>query len=437
MGGTCCKNTTSLEYDNFCPLRIATLYADIDESINTHQKIETIVEYFMKPHHGWYVDVLCIQGIRSVKILKELISCFKRTIDNYNDTNRKKSIYLEYFPDIDVDLENNHESDVYWSTSESINIEYYDKLVISRHSILQSADVQIGSDKHDLNNSSSSDSDEVQNMFKYVQIVNLNVDGTYISIYNVDLEDECIGISNVKERKKQLRELKEIIEDNRQKASNIDVRQFVYGDNVYVACNRNIHIVVGAFHINEIKNGSLNSEYVKMCTLLNAFDIHRWVSYLRKDTFKVSNVKFTKDIYTLLISNIPDSSRSQKLYEEHKMVVINSIIAKNIVDMNQFTNYPEDTLIMLYRPNIDKYSNNYTHRFLGQIQIEQNKQNIHPKYGASKSVIVPSTTHPDIELQTFKIHSDVDSNLDDPNNSLDCSDSDIIREIDDMMNKTE
>ncbi|VBB18421.1 hypothetical protein YASMINEVIRUS_884 [Yasminevirus sp. GU-2018] len=376
MGNICGKDgIPKFEYSDFCPLRIATLYADIDESINKKKKIETIVEYFMKPYHGYYIDVLCIQGIRNPRILKEIVSTFKKHIEQYNDDHRSgynKSIYLEYFPDVGVP--SNHENDLYWSTSESENeIEYYDKLIISRHSILQSADIQIGSDRREINKQinastfkndaklmiNNTDSDEVSNVYKYVQIVNLNVDGTFVSVYNVDLEDDSIGISNNKERRKQIQDLREIVEINRQRSIVDEVRQFVHGDNTFIACNRDIHIVTGVFHINEIKNGSVSSEYNRMCATLNGFDTHRWIASLRKNTENsTTNVRFTKDTYTMLVSkNLtthPDqNSRSQKLFEEHKVVVINSNIAKNIVDMNQFTNYPEDTIFMLYRPNIE------------------------------------------------------------------------------------
>lgn len=382
MGNMCSSPTVSVsDCSDFCPLRIATLYADIDESINKKKKIETIVEYFMRPYHGYNLDVLCIQGIRNYKILKEIVSAFKHKIQKFNDDNHigyEKAIYLEYYPDIECNDKPN-ENDLYWSTSESEGDgSYYDKLIVSRHGILQSADVQIGTDKRteidNLDNTDSNDaslminnndSDEISNMYKYIQVVNLNVDGTFVSLYNVELEEDTIGISNNKERRKQIRDIKHIIELNRKKGLETEARQFVHGDSTYIASNRDIHIVVGMFHINELKNGATGSEYNKTVLALNAFDVHRWIAVLRKETTPTdTNVRFTKDTFTFLISKdlatnqtVPQDTtlKSQKLFEDHKMVIINSNINKHLVDMNQFTNYPEDTIFMLYKPNIELF----------------------------------------------------------------------------------
>src|SRR5579872_6348054 len=135
------KMTQRDKHKDFFPLRIVTLNTDIDESINKSDKINTMIEYFMKPCYGYYVDFMCIQGIRNVKILTEIVTAFKIRINKYNKKN-SNSIILEYFPDVDVSKRD--DNNIYWSTSESDdNITYYDKLIISRHNILQTADVSI------------------------------------------------------------------------------------------------------------------------------------------------------------------------------------------------------------------------------------------------------------------------------------------------------
>lgn len=365
-------------YSKFCPLRVVTLNADIDESINKNDKINTIIEYFMKPCYGYYVDIMCLQGIRNVRILTEIVTAFKKRINKYNKKNAN-TIDLEYYPDIDVSKKD--DNNIYWSTSESDDdITYYDKLVISRHNILQTADVPIPINNGDIMNPihtddvrlmiNTVDSDDISNVYKYAQVVNLSIHGIFVSIYNVDLENDSIGISNTKERRQQLRDIKKIIDINRQRSLDERVRQCRYNKQYDhtsyknttmsedIAANRDIHIVTGMFHINEIKNNALSPEYTRMCNILNAFDTHRWIAALRRNTnFYESNVRFTKDTYTLLISKNVTSytnihSRSHKLFEEHKIVIISSFIAKNIVDMNNFTNYPEDTLFMLYKPDL-------------------------------------------------------------------------------------
>ena len=378
------KDTNDI-YNDFCPYRIATLYADIDETINKKKKISAIVEYFMRAYYGYNIDILCIQGIHGYKILKEIVYEFKKRINQYNDENTmgyNKAIYLEYYPDVDCSKFEN--KGIYWSTSESdVNIKYRDKLIISRHAILQSVDMQISrkyanrlANIDTLNNSQrrehmhvttnilNNDSDDIYSDYKYIQIVNINVDGILVSVYNVELESDNIGISNNKERKIQLQEIKKAIDTNRNNLINPSMRKFVHGDSMFVAANRDIHIVTGMFHINEIKNDEINDEYNRMILSLNFLDMNRWIGLLRKENIRVTtNVKFTKDIYSFLVSqdinDIDDISvRSQKIFERHKIVIISSNITKNYIDMNQFTYYPEDTVLLLYRPNITLFSEN-------------------------------------------------------------------------------
>ncbi len=153
----------------------------------------------------------------------------------------------------------------------------------------------------------------------------------------------------------------DIINNNRINASIPETRQFIYGDTTFVACDRNIHIITGMFNIDKYKNSVLSPEYIKLCYILNGVDINQWVSIVKNDNIQYhTNARFTKNTYTFLISenNITSQSDNEEfmkiLFAEHKLIIINSIIATHIVDMNQFINYPEDTLFMLYKPKINK-----------------------------------------------------------------------------------
>ena len=172
-------------------------------------------------------------------------------------------------------------------------------------------------------------------------------------------------MSNVRERKRELRDIRNIINQNREESYNEDYRKFDHGDETYIACYRDIHIVTGIFHINEITGTTKNFEYARCMNMLNGLDLHSWVLQIQKDERNYfNNIRFTKDSYTLLVSErlekISDENiKSQTLFSEHKLVVTSSLILKNHVDMNQFTNYPIDSIIMVYRPTIDTVS--YTH----------------------------------------------------------------------------
>ena len=143
--GACGSRTMSEsnDYSNFCPLRVATLYADLGESINKKKKIKAMIEYFMHDYYGHKLDVLCLQGIKSYKILKEIIGEFKAYIDEYNDKYAKngQDIYLEYFPDIEIKEANDI---MQWSTSETEETNFYDKLIITRHEILSKGTPALG-----------------------------------------------------------------------------------------------------------------------------------------------------------------------------------------------------------------------------------------------------------------------------------------------------
>jgi hypothetical protein len=408
-------NKNTLDYSNFCPLRVASLYADIDESINKEKKINIIVDYFMKSYYGYNLDVFCIQGIHSYRILKEILAAFKKRIEKHNNDNYmgyNNAIYVEYCPDINTD---NVQTGTMWNTSElEDEITYYDKIIISRHRILQTYDIQIGTERHTniktfdsslMKNNLDEDSDTI---YKYIQIVNINVDGTFVSIYNVELEDDNIGISNIKERKNQLRDLNTMIRLNKKLSNEKDMRVFEHGDNMFIATDRKLHIVTGMFHINAIKNGTINQEYNKLCSILSGFDTHRWMRELLKKpntSLGISNVRFTKDSYTFIVSepllqHQKISDKALLLFTTHKTVIISSNITKNHVDMNQFTNYPEDTVFMLYRPDIELCDNkfinnkkqkkhynirnsNNTTQFMDQFKSESkhNTPDRHPKYG--------------------------------------------------------
>jgi len=387
MGLCNTKHNKNDAYRDFCKLRISTLFADLDESINKKKKIIGIVEYFMDKYFEYNIDVLCIQGIYGINIIKDLINAFKKKINEYNNNViGNKNIYLEFYPDIEVQQNNSF----YMSTCEDYkDNKYCNKLIVSRHSFLQTSNIEICCKDNILYRSPKTkinDSDDNISIRKYMQLVNINVDGTIVSVYNVELEPDSTGISNIKERKIQLNNIINNVKINKNNLLDANMRKFTYGDVTYIASNRDIHIVTGMFHINEIKNNVLNQEYINMNKILNGLDINRWIKCLRNDNNNiVSNIKLTKDVYTFLISDdICDiheiSLKSQKIFEKHNAVIVSSNIMKNSINMNKFTYYPEDTVIMIYKPRIiisKKTDINATNKFIQNIHNENiNNENI-------------------------------------------------------------
>jgi hypothetical protein len=379
MGGRNSKNTNSSNNNtDFCPLRVASIYVDLGESINKKKKIKAMVDYYMHDYYSYKLDILCLQGIKSYKILKELITAFKTYIEAYNDKYAKngQDIYLEYFPDVEVKQAND---EMNWSTSETEETDFFDKLIITRHEILSKATPALGVRddamhsgygpytnyaqnneylKRGENILFNRDSDRLYDGKRHIQVANINVNGTYVSVYNVELKSDVKGIRSSKERKSQIFDLKELINQNVENSKDERVREFEYGDDTFIAHNRNIHIVTGMFHVNEMRNDEFNPEYIRTVKLLDGLDAHRWVMAFRNRYKPEStNIKFSKDSYTLLISepildneNLQD--KAKKLYQEHKVLITSSIIMRNSVDMSYFTNYPIDTLFMIYKPKI-------------------------------------------------------------------------------------
>jgi hypothetical protein len=358
------------------------MYVDIGESIDKSKKIKVIVDYFMSKYYDYGIDVMCLQGIQSYSILREIITEFKERV------NECDSMYLEYYPDIKP-----IKDEYNWSTTNVHETVVYDKLTITRHRILNSGTCSLdlsdgdnvyGYDKIKLSrvlptiplidtHVNASESDYIYDGYKYAQIINLNVDGTYVSIYNIELKHDVKGIRNHRERKRQLDMLRDHINTNKLLSAKIQSRIFKYGDHKLVSHYRDIHIVTGMFHINEMRNDDINQEYVKMIKTLQCVDTHRWDRMFRqKKKRHYSNIRFTKDSYTLMIttsdihadnqvnSNIKDNTvtKSEKLFEQYHTLIANSSIMVNSVDMNYFTNYPLDTLLMIYQPQIGTHENN-------------------------------------------------------------------------------
>jgi hypothetical protein len=201
---------------------------------------------------------------------------------------------------------------------------------------------------------------------RHIQVVNLNINGTYVSVYNIELKSDVKGIRSSKERKAQIFDLKELINQNAENSKDDRVREFEYGDDKYVAHNRNLHIVTGMFHINEMRNDEFNPEYIRTVKVLEGLDTHRWIMAFRNRVNpEATNIKFSKDSYTMMISNpILDTAdlqgKARAIYQDYKTLVTSSIIMRNSVDMSYFTNYPIDTLFMIYKPKIGYAENGIT-----------------------------------------------------------------------------
>jgi hypothetical protein len=344
----------SLSNTEFVSLKISSMFVELDDSINKNRKINTLIEFFIKSYSKRDLDILCVQGIRKYKILCEVIEKFKKSIENFNDSksklynkNRNKKISkLYYYPDIVTPC--NFNSEKGWNTTQLDNEnKFFDKLIISKYELLQSSNAELGED--------------VLNEFKYVQFVNININGIFISVYNIELTEDNLGVDNSKERTREISNIIKITEINREMSKETSMRKYLNGNDLHVAEYYDVHIFAGLFNIPEIRDNVYNYEYLNMINSLEVIDCHRLIKVMKNNKSNlVSNSRYTKNSYILLNSiDIFDDKDIKnifsKIYKNNKVIIRNANILDNYVDMSTFSNYPLETHFSLKKLDKCKY----------------------------------------------------------------------------------
>jgi hypothetical protein len=187
--------------------------------------------------------------------------------------------------------------------------------------------------------------------------------------------------------------LRTIINNNRELLLNEDNRYYEYNGQKYIAVNKNIHFITGIFHINYIKNNNINNEYLSIIDCLNGIDIHSYITNIKKKNIinEFTNIKFTKNSYIFLsspeienINKITDMEKlSIEIYEKHKITFISSNIMKKHVDMNQFSNYPIDTVLLITKSKQKIYKKKYTNNNLRDNSFDKFSDSFSNKYSSN------------------------------------------------------
>jgi len=313
------------EHDNrimelFKPLRISTINANIDHSINKYKKIDNLINYFFTKRCNYQLDVLCLQNIQNISIINQFKYFSKTYYPNekiyfYPDTSSAK--YTSSIPNNDICL----------------------LLIISRHVIITSAEVS-------LNNTN------LMNM----QMANINFRGDIISVYNVCLANDIIGTSNKNLRKQQIDKLLSTMIEN---SKNVCNNKHVY-KNLY---NKNIQILCGTFYIKlmrkYMKHNSPSDKYLSHYDIneydfivkgLNLIDTHKLMHLCLNDNNN-NNKKNKKFLYnsSIFLHN-PDYDK----------LVIQKMLDYNIEPDELCSNiFDSNYLILLDAKYISQYNDQY------------------------------------------------------------------------------
>lgn len=301
----------NINIDNFFNLNICTINTRLSQSVNYKNKIDELLEFIKVSD----LDIICLQGICDTKILKLIakkIYILNKEVEN---------IGYSMFPMIDQ-FYFQHDATCYnsddiikmtWSNSNDMSLLNIDCLIISKYDIISGTKIEL---KGYIKN-------------KYAVVANINVNGILISIYNVSLTGDYIGTINSSIRKYQIKQLKSIISSNLEK---------IKTDNLYSKYNiRGIHIISCLGCMQELLNDEINDEYLSFTRTLKSIDIYRYIQSLKSiipdNSIDSTNVEGYRSNYILLYCENPinlqtPDSISEKIYDNHKIVVINSMIIK-------------------------------------------------------------------------------------------------------------
>lgn len=306
-------------------LIICTFDVKLIQSANYKKKIDELINFICASNN----DVICLQGINDVKLLKNIIN---RVNGLNNDTNIDAKFYV--FPNIDKpsDKTLNNYADIFkitWTKSTEQDLSNVDCLIISKYPIISTSKIEMKWD----------------NIleFKYVYIANIDFNGVLISIYNAAFMNDFIGISNVQIRKSQIKLLKDIIETNIEHLTESAKTKYKS------YCFRHIHIIACLSNITELLNDDINNEYLYFLRMVKCIDAYRYIRSIKcidannkKDATTSCGLrtnyilvycdkKISNDMTENIIHTIGNA-----LFKNNKLIIVNSIINKSLLYYDDF-----------------------------------------------------------------------------------------------------
>jgi hypothetical protein len=306
------NNNNKLLYNvpSFKKLRVYSHDLKLNKSINYNDKLNELYYFINNENY----DIICIHGINNKKFFAEL----QKKLHNYNAQNKKK---LSYYPELTLNEINDNyispmeinnkilnESSV---SQEKNNRDDYDSIIISKHTIISMSNIKIP--KYICT---------TQNIYYLINIVFYNI---IISIFNVSLQPDYVGIANHKIRKIQLKMLHDYIITNQNIVKN-DFPEYY---------SKNITIISIQSNINNFDNNDINDEYTLMIDALESIDTFEYVQTIKygDNSDRKNNLENIRSSYILLClinNNVYKQYQVNDKYnnKSQNFGIINSILDK-------------------------------------------------------------------------------------------------------------
>lgn len=330
------NNKTNKEFKN---LIVCSFNIRLVQSANYLEKIDNLINFITSSDY----NVVCLQGIHDINLLKifaqkifehNVTSCNKLTtypvLESIYPAARLSQQYKQRTHDDDNIVDDFTSADILkitWSNSYEEDISDIKSIIITKENIVSASKIKM--------QSVDSDYDEC-----WMYVVNLEWNNKIVSVYNVTLEHDYVGISNIELRKCQLEELLGMINANIQHVTENE-EYFSFGNTQNVS---QINIVCCQSNIKELLNSDINNEYLYFTRSLKSLDTYRYVQTLKGKNISLPNdatdLSGSRNNYILLsMLNVDNfeilENIGKYLYNNYKLLIINS----QIKEINLFEDY--------------------------------------------------------------------------------------------------
>lgn len=314
-------------------VKISSFYVNLNDDINRNDTIKLISKYIFSDIFNIEIDIVCIQGIYEEKLVKMLTS-------EILELSCQLKVPINIVPKIELNKSNSLDNSIQltWNTSSENEVFDINSIIISKYPIITTSKI-ILNDSFD---------EKLVGSRKGI-IANININGYLVSVFNIILSEDYLGVSNSDFRKCEIEKLIKYININSEEMKKINK---IYDLNLI---NKNINIICGNFNTSEIKNSKINPELTNIFKILKAIDTYRIHDQIKNEEHH-TNVKGYKDCFILLLlgnlypsNSITNNDLLNYSYKTHGITIVKSYIVKNIMS-NDY--YPIETIFLLN--NIEK-----------------------------------------------------------------------------------